>query len=227
MTAIGAKGVPRRVPGHAGSLSVSRFSRRDPRQSNGIKLRETIGDKDMNIAISLERALHLKAVIKIEEEEQTNVIRVCFTNKTKCFNVELLLNGKSVRGLLDSGSSILLISFDTYEQLGKPGSMKAFNIIVLAANNSALKIVGSVDIKIQMKPKSGDFVQEFLITADNCLPCIFGWDFKIDQELILNIGEKIAIQYETSDNAIYISTINDRSPHLCNSRGECKNPQQT
>ena len=58
--------------------------------------------------------------------ERTNVIRACSTNKTKCFNVELLLNGKLVTRLLDSGRSMKLKSFDTCERLGKPGSINFF-----------------------------------------------------------------------------------------------------
>ena len=37
----------------------------------GFELRKTIGNKDMNIAKALGRLLHLEAVIRIEEEEQT------------------------------------------------------------------------------------------------------------------------------------------------------------
>ena len=113
--------------------------------------------------------------------EQTNVIRVYSTNKMKCFNVELLLNRKLVTGLLHSGSSISLMSFDTYERIEKPGSLKAFNNKVLAAKNSELKTVGSLDIKLKNKPKSGEFNQGFSITADNCLHCLLGLDFMIDQ----------------------------------------------
>ena len=98
---------------------------------------------------------------------------MCSTNKTKCLNVELLLNGKLVTGMLDSGVSFLLISFDVNERLEKPRRIKAFNNKVLAANNLAFKIVGGIDMKIQMKPKSGEYDQELLITADNCLPCLW------------------------------------------------------
>ena len=55
----------------------------------------------------------------------------------------------------------------------------------------ALKIVGSVDIKIQMKPKSGEFAQDFSKTVDNCLPCLLSLDFMIDQECTLDIGEHL------------------------------------
>ena len=52
---------------------------------------------------------------------------------------------------------------------------------MFAANNLALKIVGSVDIKIQTKPKPGGFAQEFLITADKRLPCLLELDFIVNQ----------------------------------------------
>ena len=84
------------------------------------------------------------------------------------------------------GSSISFVSFDTYERLGKPGSIKAFNSKVLAANSSMFQKLGSVDIKIQMKPKSGDIARNILITADNCLPCLLGWGFMIEE-----IGEQL------------------------------------
>ena len=45
--------------------------------------------------------------------DSTNVIRMCSTNETKCFNVELILNVKLVTTLLDSGSSFSLTSLDS------------------------------------------------------------------------------------------------------------------
>ena len=96
------------------------------------------------------------------------------------------LNGKLAIGLLDSGSCILLINFDTCERVGKPGSIKAFSFKMLVANNSSLKIVDNLDIQIQM---SGEFTLEFLVTANSCLTRLFGLDVMLDQESILNIGE--------------------------------------
>ena len=50
----------------------------------------------------------------------THIKRKCPWNKRteQTNDVELLLNGKLVTGLLESGSSISLISVDTYERLG-------------------------------------------------------------------------------------------------------------
>ena len=53
----------------------------------GLELRKTIGDKGMNIAKSLERALHLEALVRIEEEEQTPRIAAIRRDET-----EMLMN---------------------------------------------------------------------------------------------------------------------------------------
>ena len=101
------------------------------------------------------------------------------------------MNGKLIEGLLDIGNSISSLSFDTTERRGKAGSKKASNNKMLAANNSALKTVCSVAFKIRLKPKSEEFAQEVLITVDNCLSCLLGLYFMIDQECILNNGKKL------------------------------------
>ena len=48
-----------------------------------LDLRKQIGDKDMKIETVLERALHLEAVTRIEEEEQTPKVAVIRRDETK------------------------------------------------------------------------------------------------------------------------------------------------
>ena len=48
-----------------------------------LDLRKQIGDKDMKIETVLERAMHLKAVTRIEEEEQTPKVAVIRRDETK------------------------------------------------------------------------------------------------------------------------------------------------
>ena len=48
-----------------------------------LDLRKQIGDKDMKIETVLERALHLEAVTRIEEEEQTTKVAVIRRDETK------------------------------------------------------------------------------------------------------------------------------------------------
>ena len=82
-TAIGAEGVPRRIPGHTGSLSALSSLKRIHHNQVRLELRKTIGDKLMNTVKFLKRALHLEAVIKIEEEEQTPRIAAIRRDETE------------------------------------------------------------------------------------------------------------------------------------------------
>ena len=175
----------------------TRESKDNPRRENNYEKCRLCGQKSQwakncHNCFTCRSSAHTKRICPwIKRTKQTNIIDACSTDKTNCFNVKLLLNGKLVSGALDSGSSIVLISFDTYGTLGKPGSIKAINNKVLATNNSASKIVVSVDVKIQMKLISVELTHEFLITADNCLPCLLVWDFMIDRECFLYKGGEL------------------------------------
>ena len=48
--------------------------------------------------------------------------------------------------------------------------------------------IGNVRIKIQIKTKTVEFAQEFLIKAVNCLCCLLGLNFMGDQEFPQNIA---------------------------------------
>ena len=61
---------------------------------------------------------------KKKTAENCNVIRVCSTNTIKCLNAEIILHGNRCVGLINSGSRISLLSWSTYEKLGKPGIVK-------------------------------------------------------------------------------------------------------
>ena len=78
---------------------------------------------------------------------------MCSTYK----KIQFVIEQEIGTGSLDSGSSISLISFDTSSGLESRKvwneSLKAFNKKVLAAKNSELKTVGSVDIKFKKKTK--------------------------------------------------------------------------
>ena len=106
------------------------------------------------------------------------------------FNAEILIHGNKCVGLIDSGSSVSLVSQDTCDRLGKPGKLEKYDKRVIAANNSAVQIVGKVKLFVQFKPKTQEIEQEFLVTADNCIDCIFGVDFLIQTKCVVNIGDK-------------------------------------
>ena len=125
-----------------------------------------------------------------KKDEKFNLIKICSANAYKCFNTELIIHGHKCIGLVDSGSSVSLISQGTYERLGKPGKLEAYNKRVLAANNSSVQIMGKVNLFVQFKPKTQEIEQEFLVTAEECIECIIGIDFLVRTKCVLNIADK-------------------------------------
>ena len=111
---------------------------------------------------------HLKrnCPFKKKTTENCNVIRVCSTNTIKFLNAEIILHGNRCVGLIDSGSSISLLSWSTYEKLGKPGIVQTYTKRVLTANNSAVNLIGRVTLLVQLQPRLPEVEQEFVITAD-------------------------------------------------------------
>ena len=97
-----------------------------------LDLRKQIGDKDMSFETVLERALHLEAVTRIEEEEQTTKVAVIRRDETKDLveAVTRLVNQLSVddkqRENRRNQRFILLLSWSTYEKLGKPGIVQTY-----------------------------------------------------------------------------------------------------
>ena len=64
--------------------------------------------------------LENKLPFKKKTTKNCNVIRVCSPNTIKCLNAETILHGNRCFGLIDSGSSITLLSCSAYEKLDKP-----------------------------------------------------------------------------------------------------------
>ena len=93
-------------------------------------------------------------------------------------------------GLIDIGSSILLLSWSTYEKLGKPGIVQTFKKRVLTVNNSTVKIIGGVTLLVQSQPRLPEVEQEFVITADEGIDCLLGIDFLKTNKCVLNLNEE-------------------------------------
>ena len=127
---------------------------------------------------------------KKKTTENCNVIRVCSTNTIKCLNAEIILHGNRCVGLIDSGSRISLLSWSTYEKLGKPGIVQTYTKRVLTANNSAVKIIGRVTLLVQLQPRLPEVEQEFVITADEGIECLLGIDFLKTNKCVLNLHQE-------------------------------------
>ena len=128
--------------------------------------------------------------IKKKTTENCNVLRVCSTNIIKCLNAEIILHGNRCVGLIDSGSSISLLRWSTYEKLGKPGIVQPYAKRVLTANNSAVKIIGRVTLLVQLQPGLPEVEQEFVMTADEGIEGLLGIDFLKTNNCVLSLHEE-------------------------------------
>ena len=61
---------------------------------------------------------------------------------------------------------------------------------MLTANNSAVKIIGRVTLRVQLQPRLPEFEQEFVITADEGIECLLGIDFLKTNKCVLNLNEE-------------------------------------
>ena len=89
-----------------------------------------------------------------------------------------------------------------------------------------LKVVGLINIKIKMKEKSGEFAQEFLITADNCLFCLLALDFMIYQKCILSIGEQYSTKQRSALPISAQTTTGVRTFAIARADTKNRNPHQ-
>ena len=148
--------------------------------------------EELSKLLPMWKSQHLKRnfAFKKKTTENWNVIRVCSTNTIKCLNAEIILHGNRCVGSIDSGSSISLLSWSTYEKLGKRGIVQTYTKRVLTANNSAVKIIGKVTLLVQSKQRLPEVEQEFVITADEGMECLLGIDFLKTNKSVLNFHEE-------------------------------------
>ena len=96
-------------------------------------------------------------------------------------------------GLIDSGSSVSLISVDLLKAIGDTKRIDPYSNRVLAANNISFKTLGKVEPLVQMKPKQPKFLHQFLVTQENHISLLLGLDILTDQNCILDLNEKILL----------------------------------
>ena len=96
-------------------------------------------------------------------------------------------------GLVDSGSSVSFISVELLKAIGDTRRIDPYNNKSLAANNISVKILGKVEISVQMKPKQPEFLHEFLVTQKNHVSFLLGLDILTYQKCVLDLNEKILL----------------------------------
>ena len=92
-----------------------------------------------------------------------------------------------------SGSSLFLISVELLKAIGDTKRIDPYNNRVLTANITSVKILGKVELLVQMKPKKPEFLHEFLVTQENHISFLLLLDILTDQKCILDLNEKILL----------------------------------
>ena len=198
----------RRFPSPGPSHRDRSFGREEPSDRQGFKCRacgqEGHISRNCRNLFLCGSSQHLKrnCPFKKKTTENCNNIRVCSTNTIKCLNAEIILHGNRCVGLIDSGSSISLLSWSTlWEKLGNPGIVQTYTKRVLTANNSAVKTIGRVTLLVQLQPRLPEVEQEFVITADEVIECPLGIDFLKTNKCVLYLHE------EKLDRSLFKSSI--------------------
>ena len=89
--------------------------------------------------------------------------------------------------LIDSGSSVNIISDTLYKQLGEQSQIRMCNKNIIAANNWKMLIIGSADIQVQLQKFTCERTVKFLVTRIEIIPCLLGMEFLYNFDCILNL----------------------------------------
>ena len=96
-------------------------------------------------------------------------------------------------GLVNSGSSVSLISVELLKAIADTKRIDSYNNRVLDANNTSVKILGKNEHYFKRNANNPIFVHEFLVTQENYISLLLGLDILTDQKCILNLNEKMLI----------------------------------
>ena len=72
------------------------------------------------------------------------------TNATSSYYAQILVQGKLLDALIDSGSSITLLNIDIYNKFDNKEPIDEYRQRVLTANNSPMSIIGRINFTVQL-----------------------------------------------------------------------------
>ena len=90
-----------------------------------------------------------------------------------------MIKDKQIKALIDSGSSVNLLSDTIYQQLGDTGQIRVCSKNMIAANNGKRPVKGSTTIQVQLQKFTLEITVEFLVTKIEITPCLLGMEFLI------------------------------------------------
>ena len=99
---------------------------------------------------------------------------------------KIMIKDKLIIALIDSVSSVNIISDTLYKQLGESSQFRMCNKKIIAANNGKMPVMVSADIQVQLQNFTCEITVEFLVTRIEIPPCLLGMEFLYNFNCILS-----------------------------------------
>ena len=80
------------------------------------------------------------------KQQNQQMLSKCSTSTKKCFSIQIFIQGQEKVGLVDSGSSVSLISVELLKAIGDTKRIDPYS-------KTSVKILGIVELLVQIKPK--------------------------------------------------------------------------
>jgi hypothetical protein len=145
---------------------------------------------------------------------------------SKCKNdVELMLNGVSSHGIIDSGSDCSLMSEQTFKKISASKTVdvkECTQNVYVYGSNVPLKTTGYCNITCQVRKTARQKIVRFIIVPKN-VPTLIGRHDSVELK-ILQLGEDLVYSVK-SENHKVMSDIKLKFPSVFTGLGKLKNYQ--
>ena len=113
---------------------------------------------------------------------------------------KILIKDKLIMALIDSGSSVNIISDTLYKQLGEPSQIRMCNKNIIAATNAKMPVMGSADIQVPLQTFTCEITVEFLVTRIEITPCLLRLELLYNFDWISNPRKKRTVLRKIWEN---------------------------
>ena len=139
---------------------------------------------------------------------------ICLLEGT--LNIEVLIEGKEVESLIDTGASISIVSKSLLEKWGIPHRNTSNTGSILLPNGSCIKAVGTVMLEVTVNGNT--LPMEFDVLREWCYDCIIGMDNLSRHGIVINCEKgEIAVKRKEKTKAEKIfsrDSINKEAKHV-------------
>ena len=125
---------------------------------------------------------------------------------------DVLIDGKNVRFLIDTGADVSVISRETWHRIGSP-VLAAARKQPRCANDTPLEIMGEVRCKIELESKSVDGILYVAETTTNLLGIDLFWQLRVHETL--DNGPDDVVYHVKVEN--YEKMMVEKFPQICES----------